>query len=103
MMYEAFDDVRRNLIYLLTVTDTGRSVDEVTNRTSGLETNHDDIDRKIKGVLTNLIKQIYTLEKRVRKLENEMTKVNAKRSADPKASSEARAALQARIGGYSSV
>ena len=102
-MYEAFDDVRRNLIYLLTVTDTERSVNDVTNKTSHLDVKHDGTDRKIKGVLTNLIKQIYTLEKRVRKLENEMTKVNAKRSADSEASSEARAALLARIGGYSSV
>ena len=50
--------------------NTDRSVNDVTNRTSRLKARYEGTDRKIKGVLTNLIKQIYTLEKRVRKLEN---------------------------------
>ena len=78
-------------------------MDDVANKASHLDVSHDGADRKIKDVLTNMIQQIHTLEKRVRKLENEMTKVKAKRSADSEASSEVRSALLAHIGGYNSV
>ena len=105
-----------------TQTDTAQRLDEVTNRTSRLELKHDDTDRKIKDVSSKMAQQKETLEKRVRELENEMTKEKKVRIKERKAlkqslkqleeeqdtmrkesavekdvSSEARAALQERI------
>ena len=105
-----------------TPTDKERRVDDVTTRTSRLELKHDDTDRKIKDVSSKMAQQKETLEKRVRELENEMTKEKKVRIKERKTlkqrlkqleeeqdtmkkrtavekdvSSEARAALQARM------